>query len=293
MPSLPRHPDPDPSRRQAEVERRGMLDHGDVTALRALLTADPASATAGLENWRDHPLGASPLGYVAMLRYDTATNRWRDVPGAANLARELLAAGAPVDGDQPPPVETPLITAASYGDAAVALVLIEAGADLEARAAADSGGVPGGTALLHAAVFGMTDVVDLLVRAGARVPDDVLAAAAGTLTTAPADEGTRLLALMMAAHHQRLTVLDVLLDAGTPVDAVEPVWGRQALRLAAREGRPDAVRHLLARGADPTLRDDEGRDSLALCRQGRAEYEDPSAHDEVERLLLAALAARG
>jgi ankyrin repeat protein len=75
----------------------------------------------------------------------------RRVPGA--VAGALLAAGAPVDGP-PGDRETPLITAASYGDAELARVLIEAGADLEATAAPNAGGVPGGTALEHAAVFG-------------------------------------------------------------------------------------------------------------------------------------------
>ena len=64
----------------------------------------------------------------------------------------LLQAGALVDG-YPGDTETPLITAASYGDAEVARVLIEAGADIEAVSAPDSGGVPSGTALTHAAVF--------------------------------------------------------------------------------------------------------------------------------------------
>jgi hypothetical protein len=48
-------------------------------------------------------------------------------------------------------------------------VLIGADADLEARASDVAGGVPGGTALLHAAVFGMSDVVDVLVEARARI----------------------------------------------------------------------------------------------------------------------------
>lgn len=90
-----------------------------------------------------------------MLRYDTAQGVWRDVPGTDALARALIDAGASVDGS-PGDRETPLITAASYGDAAVARVLIEAGADVEARATPDAGGVPQGTALRHAAVFGMT-----------------------------------------------------------------------------------------------------------------------------------------
>jgi hypothetical protein len=47
-------------------------------------------------------------------------------------------------------------------------VLIDTGADIEAMSAPGSGGVPNGTALQHAAVFGMTDVVDVLVAAGPR-----------------------------------------------------------------------------------------------------------------------------
>ena len=33
-------------------------------------------------HWCDHPHGQSPLGYVAMLRYDTAMGIWPDVSGA-------------------------------------------------------------------------------------------------------------------------------------------------------------------------------------------------------------------
>jgi ankyrin repeat protein len=102
------------------------------------------------------------------------------VAGTGALARELLAAGAPVEGD-PGDRETPLITAASYGDAEVARVLIEYGADLEATAQANAGGVPGATALVHAAVFGMTAMVDVLAGAGAEIPDLVIAAAVGEI----------------------------------------------------------------------------------------------------------------
>ena len=62
----------------------------------------------------------------------------------------------------------------------------------------------------------------------------------------------------MAADHQRLEVIDRLLAAGTPVDAVDPVWGRQALRTAAANGRSASVRHLLDLGADPSLLDAGG-----------------------------------
>jgi ankyrin repeat protein len=207
-----------------------------------------------MEHWCDHPKGASPLGYTAMLRYDTSRDEWRGVPGADEVARVLLAAGARVNGD-PEDRETPLITAASYGDAAVARALIEAGADLEARAADDAGGVPGGTALLHAAVFGMTNVVDVLVAAGATVHSIEEAAAAGDIGgwLDDAAPDARLRALVMVSDHQRLNVFDELIAAGTPVDATDPAFGGHPLRTAAWNGRPARVRRLppAGRGSEP------------------------------------------
>lgn len=235
----------------------------------------------------DHPLGASALGDIAMARFDTATGVWRDVAGTAAMAHVLIAAGAPVDGD-PGDSETPLITAASYGDAGVAAVLIAAGADIDAVAANDAGGVPGGSALLHAAVFGMTDVVDVLVAAGARVRSLEEAAATGDLagwSLADADEQTRVRAFVMAAHHQRVQAMDALAAAGTPIDAEDQVFRRHPLRLAAADGRATAVRHLLAMGADPAGRDSGGRTALDHCRHGRQRVADTSGHDEVGALL--------
>jgi ankyrin repeat protein len=150
--------------------------------------------------------------------------------------------------------ETPLITAASYGDADVARVLIEAGADIEAVAADDAGGVPGGTALLHAGVFGMTDVVDVLVAAGARIRTIVEAAAAGDVTgflTNDTPLDLRVRALTMAAGHDRVAVIETLLAAGTPVDAVD-AWGSTALQAATENGRTASAAALVAAGAAPS-----------------------------------------
>jgi ankyrin repeat protein len=247
-------PDPPPSPAAGRPRLRAVLDGGDAALLRALLREDPKLAVRRLEPSREHPRGASPLSYVAMLRYDAAGRVWRDVAGTGPLAQALLDAGAPVEGD-PDDRETPLITAASYGDAAVARVLVEAGADIEARAAPDAGGVPNGTALLHAAVFGMTAVVDVLVAAGAHQASIEEAAAAGDVSghlTPQTDLEARIRALVMAADHERLEVIDALLAAGTPIDATDARWGRQALRVAAANRRAASVAHLLARGADPT-----------------------------------------
>ena len=241
---------------RCEVERRAILNACDTVTAQRRIEADPSWATSRLTRWCDHRHGATPLSYMAMLRFDAGRlGLAGPLAGTGAMATLLLEAGAPVDGD-PGERETPLMTAASYGDADVARALIDAGADLDALAAPDAGGVPGGSALLHAAVFGMTDVLDQLVRAGAQVRSITEAAAAGDISDWPIADATTdeaIRALIMAADHQRLDVIDALLDAGTPVDAVDPIWGRQALRVATHNGRAASVKRLLDRGADPAL----------------------------------------
>lgn len=278
------------------IAQRRVLDLRDPAALATFVREHPDAALAELPPWRDHPHGASPLGYLAMARYDTTTKRWRDVDGTAAAAHVLLAAGAPVDGP-PGAKETPLITAASYGDAALAAVLIAAGANVEATAADDAGGVPGGTALLHAAVFGMTEVLDLLVAAGATVGSLEEAAAVGELggwLTPDVDEQTLVRALVMASDHQRLAVIAQLLARGVPVDAEDACYHRQPLRLAAANGRVQSVEALLAHGADPRCADRFGRTALQLCLAAQALAPDREPFDAVaERLRQALSAGRG
>jgi uncharacterized protein len=266
---------------KAEVDRRELLNQRDLTKLAALIHEDPTQAVTKLEHFCDHRGGVTPLSYMAMLRFDSGRlGLTGEIRGTGKVAKMLLAAGAPVEGD-PGDRETPLITAASYGDAEVAKALIEAGADIEAIAAPNAGGVPGGTPLLHAAVFGMTDVVDVLVDAGARVDSLEMAAAAGDISAWPLARLTResrIRALIFAADHQRLKVIDQLVDAGTPIDAVDAEWGRQALCVAAAGARVESVRHLLARGADRTVRDgNKRRTPLEWC--------DSAEHDEVRAIL--------
>jgi uncharacterized protein len=270
-----------------EVERRQILNNRDLAGLERMLEEEPSLATEQMQHWCDHRRGVAPLNYIAMIGFDAhRLGLPRELPGTGAIARTLVAAGAPVDGEVGER-ETPLMTAASYGDAEVARVLTEIGADLDATAAPDAGGVPGGSALLHAAVFGMTEVLDLLVAAGARVRGIEEAAAAGDLTgwlTADTSPQARIRALVMAADHQRLTVIDELLGAGTPVDAVDEEFGRQALRTAAEHGRPDSIRHLLARGADPNLRDERGRTALDMASPENRYLDHPS-HDVAQTIL--------
>lgn len=275
-------------RLKAEIERRRHLDDGDLTGLAGLLAAHPEAALTTMEHWCDHPLGAAPLNYVAMLRYDTTDGTWRNVESTGEMAQALIDAGAPVDG-RPGDPEPPLITAASYGDPAVARVLLANGADVDVVAGPDAGVIPGGTALGHAAVFGMTDVVDVLIEAGATVRSVEEAAAAGDITPwlkADTPPEARIRALVMAADHQRLEVIDRLIAADTPVDATDAVYGRHPLRTAAGSGRPDSVRRLLAHGADPALTDPvHHRTPLEWCRHGRLTAAETAGYDQVETIL--------
>lgn len=84
-------------RLKAEVERRGILNSRDLTRLARLLAEQPEMAVETMERWSDHPRGATPLGYVAMLRYDTVSGVWRDLPGtgASGGGRSAGAETAP------------------------------------------------------------------------------------------------------------------------------------------------------------------------------------------------------
>jgi len=150
-----------------------------VTRLRALLGEHPELATERLRNWATTTAGRARLATwrCCATTLHTASGAMYPTPGP--WPGHCSTPGALVDGD-PADSETPLMTAASYGDPEVARVLIEAGADLDAAASVTAGAVPGGTALRHAAVFGMPDVVEVLMAAGAT--DLVQAAAAGDIT---------------------------------------------------------------------------------------------------------------
>lgn len=104
-------------RLELEVERRRLLDERDVAGLRALFAEHPELAAERMERWYDHRRGATTLGYIAVLRFDAGRLGLEPVTdGTAEVARLLIAAGAPVEGDSGD-TETPLITAASYAGA--------------------------------------------------------------------------------------------------------------------------------------------------------------------------------
>ena len=255
---------------------RSAIDAGDVDGLRQMLEADPALAEAAI-TWDGN--SSDPLHYLS----DAPFHGFARHDRLGELTRVLIDAGAPVDGP-PNAGETPLIAAASLGQAEIARVLVAAGADLEREGEA----VAGGTALSHAVEFGMTEVVDVLVEAGAAVRSLKDAAGVGDIggfLDGDVSEAERAGALRAAAACERLDVIDRLLDSGLPVDVEAD--GHTALHSAAWEGKAAAVRRLIERGADVNRRDANHEGTpLGWCRFRHRQLGRSPGHDEVERILL-------
>lgn len=161
--------------------------------------------------------------------------------GTKRLAtvQALLAKGA--DVNQKTYSGQPLLVAARAGLLPIARALVEAGADLDA-------GNTTGTPLQAAIEAGHADLALLLLAAGA-TPSALEAAAAAGL----------------------VAVVEELVRRGHPVDAVCSRHARLALRdftalhAACHAGQRECAEVLLAAGADPHLRDGEGRDALEVA----------------------------
>lgn len=169
---------------------------------------------------------------------------WNDLPAA----RLLLAAGARASAANRYGV-TPLHEAATVGNPAMVNALLRAGAD--ANAALGEGETP----LMIAARTGQVESVRLLIESGAQVN-----AAEGFRGQTP---------LMYAAVENHAAIVRALIAAGAEVNTRtkeyafqtltggaggiihdRPQGGLTALILAARQGAREAVRELVAAGAD-------------------------------------------
>lgn len=212
--------------------------------------------------------GARPLSHAARF-------------GHLEMVDLLLARGAPIDARNLAGA-TALYLAAEGGRLSVAQRLIERGADV--KLAGRSGISP----VSAAAYAGSDAIVEALLAHGAdeRVPDDtgkppiVYAAARARL-----DIVKRLLArnidvnaryphdltlLMWASgadekvgETEVVQVVKYLLDAGAHIDDRD-ARGRTALMIAAEGGRAEVATLLLARGADPSLKDKAGKRAADL-----------------------------
>lgn len=165
---------------------------------------------------------------------------------AAASIRLLLGAGAEI---QPPPgirgANSPLVLAAMTGDLESVRTLLARGADPNAAAR-------GGTPLSQAVTFGYPDVVQALIAAGASVK---------------MTESSGINLIHWAAMTNRPSVIPALVAAGVPVNAQDQ-FGFTPLMYAATIdfGDAESVKTLLRAGADPSIRNLDGRTPLEQAR---------------------------
>ena len=198
----------------------------------------------------------------------------------------LLARGAPINARNLSGA-TALYSAAEGGHAAVVQRLIERGADVNLT------GQSGVSPVAAAAYAGRDSIVKMLLAHGAdgRAPDDtgkppvVYAAASARLDIVKlllagnidinARYANNLTLLMWASgpdenvpEAQAIEVVSYLLDAGARIDDRD-ARGRTALMIAAEGGHAEMANLLLARGADPSLKDKAGKRAadLRCCRR--------------------------
>jgi hypothetical protein len=164
------------------------------------------------------------------------------------------------------------VTAIIKGDAGRARRAIWLGADVERNERWGWYRAPGRTPLTMAAERGESEIVQLLLDAGAD-PSRVdgfgntpltAAALSGDLPTlrlllpSRVDRGD---ALARASALGHVAVIDLFLANGAVLDTLDR-RGHGLLHAAARAGKPEVVRHLLAKGADPSQKDRAGKTAL-------------------------------
>lgn len=164
-------------------------------------------------------------------------------------AKVLLKAGADPNVENLKGVR-PLTSAAFNGNDRMVTLLLEHGAD---PGHADR---TGKTAIIYAAGKGFAGIVEQLLDAGisadlADIHDlTPLMWAAGHTNDVPAKEA--------------LATIDLLLSKGADIDQRDD-RGRSALMIAAERGHADVVRHLMATGADPLAKDQDGKRAVDLA----------------------------
>jgi ankyrin repeat protein len=173
---------------------------------------------------------------------------------------------------------TPLLTACWLGHTSVVSLLLSHGANVNAihREA-------GASALEYAVLKSRPDIVELLLAAGANIGkkyrggQTVLHLAAARASVQVLNQLIEAKADLMATDDLGNTALDEavlndqseavgsLLDHGASLNYVHPADGRGALHEACVKGHADIAELLIARGADPGLRDRSGQSPLDLA----------------------------
>lgn len=160
-------------------------------------------------------------------------------PPAPVSTRPALSAEAQAQLDRE------LIVAAKANNVPLASELIQRGGNVNAKDAIQD------SAFLYAGAEGFNEVLRLTLAAGADV------------ASTNRYGGT---ALIPASEHGHVETVQILIDAGVPVNHVNNLgWTAMQEAILLNSGGPrqqEVVRLLLAAGADPNIRDPEGRTAL-------------------------------
>lgn len=172
--------------------------------------------------------------------------------GDAALVTSLLAKGARPNAREETGIQrTALIIAAGEDNEEIAVALVKAGADVNARAA------DGSTALMYAAAEGNEPILRLLLAKGA---------------DSRAKDNTGQTALIKAASAGHAAACAILLDHGSDMEAADKA-GHTALMKAIINGRDDAAALLRSRGAALTDRQRQIIENALRTQEGGEEIE--------------------
>src|SRR5882757_2516670 len=226
-----------------------LLDHGASVDARDRLGARPLSHAARFGHLemvdlllaRGAPLDARNLAGATALFFAVEGNH-------TSVAQRLIARGADVNLAGRSAV-TPIAAAAYRGNITVVEDLLTHGAD--DRAPDQTGKPP----IVYAAAGAQFEIVKRLL-----MPNlDINSRYANDLTLLMWASGPD----EKVSESRAIKVVSYLLDAGAHIDDRD-ARGRTALMIAAEGGRAEIANLLLARGADPSLKDKAGKSAADL-----------------------------
>jgi len=181
---------------------------------------------------------------------------------------------------------TPLIIAAAAGNTQIATLLLDRGADANARSTSETGS----TALCFATQMGDTNFIDLFLQYGARINDrggnGLTALGVAVIQKKMVEakflisrgakvdalgyldkEGRLWTPLMQAVGQANIPFIELLLGSGASLEKRNN-RGETVLMHAARYPRPEILTLLLKRGANVNAKTPEGHTALILAADG-------------------------
>ncbi len=161
--------------------------------------------------------------------------------------KKLILSGADINIQSDKYGNTALIRAVIEGHTDIVKLLITAGADVNIQDKYDN------TALIWAVIKDHTDIVKLLI-------------AAGTNINAKNNNGNTALILVPAAKNGHQNIVGLLIAAGADVN-IQNKYGDTVLMWAVRKGHKEIVKLLISAGTDINIQNKDGDTALSIARK--------------------------